>query len=569
MPGTFDVQSITKTTFQLAAAFWLGPQRRTMQWLLGLLLVGLATIYTGLNLWLNNINKAFYDALQRLDAAGFHQSIMQFFIVVGFLVVVVTTMRYLEQAIEIRWRKHMTDSMMRRWLDGHTFYRMERDGLCDNSDQRISQDIAEYVKLMISLTLGFITNFGTLITMGWVLWRSAGPMTFHIGGSAVTLPGYLFWLAIFWGVLQTIATHLAGHRLAGYTVEQQSAEADFRFSLAKAREASEQIALYRGQPAELGRLDRLFGEIQRNWSYLMRHNMYLNATTTSFTVIAVLVPVIAVSPKVLSGELTLGTLMQDIAAFSAMTAAVAWFALSYRDLFQLSARVRRLRAMNEAMEAPLPPGIKTQRDPVTENIAGSDVSLNLPNGRLLSEIKAFLFAPGQRWMVKGPSGVGKSTLLRAIAGLWPFGEGSVSIPLNARIMFMPQKNYLADGPLKETLAYPLDVDEVGQEQLTEVLVDCKLPHLVARLNDSARWSHLLSPGEQQRLAFARVMLYRPDILFMDEASSALDNATEAHLYQLVIDRLPKCMIISVAHRTTLEAFHDNTLNIVAPARSPG
>jgi putative ATP-binding cassette transporter len=261
--------------------------------------------------------------------------------------------------------------------------------------------------------------------------------------------------------------------------------------------------------------------------------------------------------------------MQDIAAFSAMTAAVAWFALSYRDLFQLSARVRRLRAMNEAMEPPPPPGIKTQRDPATENIAGSDVCLNLPNGRLLSEIKAFLFSPGQRWMVKGPSGVGKSTLLRAIAGLWPFGEGSVSIPLNARIMFMPQKNYLADGPLKETLAYPLDAEQVGQEQLAEVLVDCKLPHLVARLNDAARWSHLLSPGEQQRLAFARVLLYKPDILFMDEASSALDNATEAHLYQLVIDRLPKCMIISVAHRTTLEAFHDNMLNIVAPSRSPG
>ncbi len=188
------MSSITLATFRLAAPFWLASQRRKMEWLLGLAVVALTTVYTGLNLWLNNINKAFYDALQALDAPGFNQSVMQFFIVVGILVVVVTVMRYLEQVIEIRWRRHMTDAMVRRWLDGHTFYRIERDNLCDNPDQRISQDIAEYVKLMISLTLGFIVNLGTLITMGWVLWQSAGPMTFDMGSSTLTIPGYLFWL---------------------------------------------------------------------------------------------------------------------------------------------------------------------------------------------------------------------------------------------------------------------------------------------------------------------------------------------------------------------------------------
>jgi putative ATP-binding cassette transporter len=556
---------VTQTALRLATPYWTDPAQRRTAWVLALAIIALALGFIGLNLWLTQLNKAFYDALQALDAPAFNAAVMRFFIAVGILVAVAAAANYLEQALDIRWRRHLTETLVGRWLDGHTFYRIERDGLCDNPDQRLTEDIGEYVRLMLNLSKGFLVNLGSLGTMGWVLWQSAGPMSFELGGSTLTIPGYLFWLAVSWGVLQTLVTHLAGHQLAGLTVAQQSYEADYRFALAKVREASEQIALYRGQAVEQRHLQGLFAEIVRNWRLIMHQNIFLNVASTGFSVVAVLVPIIAVSPKVLSGQLSLGTLMQDISAFAATAAAVAWFALSYRDLFQLSARTRRLEALRLAMAPPPPPGIRVQRDPDASDVAGREVALALPDGRPLSHVGEFLFEPGARWMVRGPSGVGKSTLLRAIAGLWPFGGGEVRLPSGARVMFMPQKSYLGDGRLRDTLAYPGEPGAVDDATLAQLLYDCRLSHLANRLDEAARWSHRLSPGEQQRLAFARALLYRPDILFMDESSSALDNDTEAHLYQLIIDRLPQCTVVSVAHRTTLEAFHPNTLHVAAPA----
>lgn len=556
--------SITQRTFRLAAPYWLNSHHRAVGWALGLTLIAMVVLVTGLNYWLTGLQKAFFDALEQHNGAAFRSAITIFFVGVVALVATVVSKAWLEQALEIRWRSHLTQTTLRRWLSGTTFYRIERDGTCDNPDQRLSEDVTEYTRLMIKLSLGFLGNLGTLGSMGWLLWKSAGPISFELAGSAITIPGYLFWVAIFWGVLQTIVTHLAGHPLAAATVVQQSVEADFRFALAKVRDSSEQIALYSGNTTEQMRLEGLFSAIRRNWADLMRHNVFLNIASTGFGVVSLAVPIFAMAPHVLSGEISLGTLMQDVAAFTATAGAIAWLALSYRDLFQLSARVQRLSAMDAAIDQAPPKGIEVQRVAGSAAVKAKHLLLGVPSGRILTEVDALSFSPGERWLVRGPSGCGKSTLLRAIAGLWPFSKGSITLPDEARMMFVPQKSYLPETRLMDVLAYPAVAHETDISRYQQVLADCRLPHLVNRLEDTARWSHTLSPGEQQRLAFAQALLFAPDILFMDEATSALDNDTEAHLMTLLTERLPRCTIVSVAHRTTLDAFHDRHLNLSVP-----
>jgi putative ATP-binding cassette transporter len=512
--------------------------------------------------WFVSVTKNLWDAVQHRDKAAFWYALLLNVTGLGGTALAIVLLAYFRQGLEIRWRQGMTEYFTGRWLSDNAFYRIARDKLIDNPDQRISEDVRGYVRSVLTLGLDFITTVGSLCIYMWMLWHNSGPMSLTIGTYDLHIPGFLFWLAIAWAAIQNGITHWSGHKLAGITVRQQKAEADLRFALMQAHESAEQIALYRGADVERQRLSRTFHPVYTTWREMMTQFVRLNSAMIVLPRLGNWLPMIALSPMIFAGEVSYGTLYQSILTFSMAVDSMIWFVHKYPELFDLSAMVRRLGGLLDAASQPTQTGI------AVVSTTGSTMRCNglllaRPNGSVLTQLGALQFPSGTRCVVRGPSGVGKSTLLRAIAGLWPHGCGQVYVPHAARLMILPQISYMPNGTLKEALTYPLASDSVSDEACQKVLADCMLSSLEPYLHESDRWVHRLSPGEQQRLALARALLYKPDILFLDESTSALDNDAEHKLYTLLIERLPDATLVSVAHRTTLDAFHMSQLTVCA------
>jgi vitamin B12/bleomycin/antimicrobial peptide transport system ATP-binding/permease protein len=543
-----------KEVLRLFKPYWHWGNKQAI--LAAIILVAAVLGGSAFNAWITKFTKLYYDAIDKRDLVAFNLAIMQSLLGHAAQATLFTFDSWLKQWIDFNWRRALTADFASRWMAGNTFYRLERQQVIDNPDQRIGQDVDIFTQKAVGLGFSFLGNLGLLASFGYLLWTVAGPITVL----GITIPGYMFWAAIGFGVANTAVSHWAGHQLAPTRMQQQKVEADFRFTMAQQREAAEQIAFYGGGATETARLTQVFGHIANNWRRIMFLSAKLNFAHLNFNSLSGLVPILIISPKLFSGELTLGAMMQSSMAYGATVMAVSWFSNSYQSLVELSAVARRLVELNRALDEDEARGIALQAasGPALSTQA---LGLALPNGQPLAKLGDITFAGGQRWLVRGPSGVGKSTLLRALAGIWPHGRGAVALPVGRRLMFVPQRSYIPMGSLKEALSYPLGPEAYTDAQCRQALALCHLPHLADQLQASDRWAHRLSGGEQQRLAFARVLLARPDFVFLDEATSALDNPTEAALYTALAAELPQATLVSVAHRETLQRHHQYTLEL--------
>jgi putative ATP-binding cassette transporter len=441
----------------------------------------------------------------------------------------------------------------------------------DNPDQRIADDIRMFIERSLTIGIGLLGAMMTLASFVVILWALSAAAPLSLFGIAVVIPGYLVWAALMYAIVGTALTHWIGRPLVNLNFNQQRYEADFRFNLVRVRENSEQIALLAGESTESGRLLIRFGHVVANWHRIMLRQKRLTFFTTAYTRFALVFPFIVVSPAYFAGAMQLGGLVQTAGAFGTVETALSFFINVYRDLAEWRAVIARLDGFDRSVgiaratsaTAPTTTTTPPQDDATSPaqktglTIAG--LSVRLPNGAPLVAAADLFIETGERALVSGPSGCGKSTLLRAIAGLWPFGRGSVAVPRGAKLMMLPQRPYFPVGSLDEAVCYPSERGAFETARLTEVLDAVGLPALAQRLADEAHWNLVLSLGEQQRLGIARAILQAPDYLFLDEATASLDEPSEAKLYGLLQERLPRATIVSIGHRSTLLAFHDRHL----------
>ena len=555
------LRQVLRDAWAMTHPFWFSEDRWAARGLLlAVIDLNLGIVY--INVLLNKWNNTFYDALQAKNYTVFLHQLIRFSWLAGLFIVFTVYQFYLNQMLQIRWRRWLTEYYLRGWLTEAAYYRMQFvAGEADNPDQRVAEDVPQFIASTLNLGIGGMRAVVTLISFVAILWSLSG--TLAIPGSSIRLPGDLVWAALLYALAGTWLTDWMGRPLVRLNFDQQRYEADFRFNLVRFRENAEGVALYHGEEDELRTFRERFGSIIRNWWGIMRQQKRITWLTAGYGQAAVIFPLIVVAPRYFRDQILLGGLMQTAAAFGQVQDSLSLIVSSYTDIAAWRAVVERLAGFQSTLElAHIQAATEVGIHHVEGNRGGlivDGVELDLPDGQpLIADVNLSL-RRGESALLSGSSGLGKSTLLRAIAGIWPFGRGEIRVPSNTRLLFLPQKPYLPIGTLREAVSYPMPAGGVDDTNLHEALEAVGLPELAARLDETCHWALQLSPGEQQRIAFARALVQEPDWLFLDEATSAVDEATEARLYRLVRDRLPRTTLLSVGHRVTLRPFHDRQL----------
>jgi len=559
-----NIRSMLAVVWRIATPYFRSEDKWAGIGLLAsVILIELALV--GDNVLVNQWRNRFYNALQERDWNGFLREILVFCVLATVLVVLSVYQLYLNQWLQIRWRRWMTAKYLGEWLHDANHYRMQLQGdAADNPDQRISDDVKMFVDQTLNITVGLISAVVTLVSFVVILWGLSVAAPLHLFGSEFEIPGYLVWGALIYAIFGTALTQWIGSPLVHLDFQQQRFEADFRFNLVRVRENSEQIALLRGESAERTRLLQRFGHVIGNWYAIMSRTKRLTAFTQSYSQAAVVFPIVMVAPAYFAEKIQLGALLQTAEAFGNVQTALSFFVSAYRSLAEWRAVVARLDGFEASIASAT--NLATSADSIVVNssdgkngIELQQLLVRLPNGRPLVSADAFNLHAHERTLVTGPSGAGKSTLFRAIAGVWPFGNGIISIPAKATLMMLPQRPYFPVGPLNDAIVYPAHAETFGDERISAVLAEVGLPQLQGRLREEEHWNRMLSLGEQQRLGLVRALLHAPQYLFLDEATASLDEPSEALLYRLLQTTLPGTTIVSIGHRATLAAFHQRNI----------
>ncbi len=528
--------------------------------------IALQLFQVWLNVRFNTWYRAFYDALQNKDWDIFIYQIGVFSLLAALFIVSAVYQIYLQQWLQIRWRRWLTTRYLGRWLGQGTHYRMRLKGdSADNPDQRIADDIKQFINNTLDIGISLLGSIVTLVSFVVILWNLSASTPLMIGSESFNIPGYLVWAALLYAIVGTWVTHLVGRPLIRLNFDQQRYEADFRFSLVRLRENAEEVTLLAGERAEEERLLDRFGRVVGNWYGIMQRTKRLTFLTAGYSQVAIIFPFIVVSPLYFAGSMMLGGLMQIASAFGQVQGALSFFVKAYSDIADWKAVLNRLAGFDASIDwarslDAAAPRVEHVSDGGTALLA-EELVVGLPNGDEIVRVRGLVIEPAERVLVAGPSGSGKTSLFRALGGVWPFGSGSVRIPRSANVLVLPQRPYLPLGTLRGALAYPGPDDAFAPAEIEEALLATGLKALKDKLDETAYWADQLSVGEQQRLSIARALLQKPDWLFLDEATSALDERAEDMLYRLLLKRLPRAAIVSIGHRSSLIAFHERFLEL--------
>lgn len=548
----------------------VSPYFRSEEWpVAAALLIGAIALTfgaVGLEVLFNNWNRRFYDALQNKQEEVFWREIITFSWLAGLFIVVGISRAIVSPYLRLRWRRWLTRRYLAHWLDGRGYYRIELQRSVDNADQRIAEDLRLLGEYTMVLFLGLLSAVATLVSFIVILWNLSGPLSLAPIGIDIVIPGYMAWACLLYAVVGTFLANLVGRRLIPLNFQRQRFEANFRFSLVRVRENAEGIALYRGEEREAEMLNARFADIFTNGWRVLFTQAQLAFYQVSYAQLAIIFPFLVTAPRYFAGAITLGVMMQTASAFGQVQNALSFFVDNYTSLAELRAVMDRLLGLQRAADNKPATAIEVAPETDRTDVGTDGLTLALPNGQKLLQAATIALPCGRSTLVTGASGSGKSTLFRALAGIWPFGQGQVRVPAGARVLFLPQKPYIPIGTLRDAVKYPDEESTASDQEIVEALRAARLGQLVERLDEEAHWSNVLSGGEQQRLAIARALVFKPDWLFMDEATASLDEANEAAVYGELKKRLPGTTLVSIGHRPSLRQWHDRQLEL---QRAPG